>query len=148
MRKKIHGNAASVYVFNESGDLIYPYDVAAGDANDISKYYKLTDSDQDTLTIQSPVTDQKEYVSRLNSAYTGYTYLTIQPKSVILAPVYKMLKILLAVVAAFLFCSSDRFLQAFPFCSKTSETPEAHYPAYGTGHSRSGKSHFLSSSRQ
>lgn len=100
--KKNHGNAASVYVFNESGDLIYPYDVTAGDANDISKYYKLTDSDKDTLTIQSPITDQKEYVSRLNSAYTGYTYLTIQPESVILAPVYKMLKILLAVVAAFL----------------------------------------------
>ena len=100
--KKNHGNAASVYVFNESGDLIYPYDITADDTNDISKYYKLTDSDQDTLTVQSPVTDQKEYVSRLNSAYTGYTYLTIQPESVILAPVYKMLKILLAVVAAFL----------------------------------------------
>ena len=100
--KKNHGNAASVYVFNESGDLIYPYDITADDTNDISKYYKLTDSDQDTLTIQSPVTDQKEYVSRLNSAYTGYTYLTIQPESVILAPAYKMLKILLAVVAAFL----------------------------------------------
>lgn len=100
--KKNHGNAASVYVFNESGDLIYPYDITADDTNDISKYYKLTDSDQDTLTVQSPVTDQKEYVSRLNSAYTGYTYLTIQPESVILAPAYKMLKILLAVVATFL----------------------------------------------
>ena len=46
--KKNHGNAASVYVFNESGDLIYPYDITADDTNDISKYYKLTDSDQDT----------------------------------------------------------------------------------------------------
>ncbi len=70
------------------------------------------------FTVQSPVTDQNEYVSRLNSAYTGYTYLTIQPESVILAPVYKMLKILLAVVADFSCRSSNRFLQAFPFCSK------------------------------
>lgn len=96
------------------------------------------------LPYRVPVTDQKEYVSRLNSAYTGYTYLTIQPESVILAPAYKMLKILLAVVATFLAAAVIGFLQAFPLCSKTGETPEAHYPAYGTGHSRPGKSHFLS----
>ena len=100
--KKNRGNAASVYVFNESGDLIYPYDITEDKADNISRYYSLTDSDQDIITVQSPITDQKEYVSRLNSAYTGYTYLTIQPESVILAPAYKMLKILLAVVAAFL----------------------------------------------
>lgn len=101
-KKKNHENAANVYIFNESGDLIYPYDITDSHADSISKYYSITDSDQDILTVQSPVTDKKEYVSKLSSAYTGYTYLTIQPESVILAPVYKMLKILLAVVALFL----------------------------------------------
>ena len=100
--KKNRGSAASVYVFDQSGALIYPYDTSDKDASGISKYYNLTDSTEEILTVQSPVTDQKEYVSRISSAYTGYTYLTIQPESVILAPVYNMLKILLAVVAAFL----------------------------------------------
>ena len=146
--KKNHGNAASVYVFNESGDLIYPYDITADDTNDISKYYKLTDSDQDTLTVQSPVTDQKEYVSRLNSAYTGYTYLTIQPESVILAPVYKMLKILLAVVAAFL---AAAVIVSYRL-SRSVVKPVKHLKhiiqRMETGHSRPGKSHFLSGFRQ
>ncbi len=100
--KKNRGTSASVYVFNESGDLIYPYDTTEDNAENISSYYTLTDSDQEVLIVQSPLTAQKEYVSRLYSAYTGFTYLTIQPESVILAPVYKMLKILLAVVAVFL----------------------------------------------
>ena len=38
----------------KSGDLIYPYDITADDTNDISKYYKLTDSDQDTLPYRVP----------------------------------------------------------------------------------------------
>ncbi len=101
-QKKNHGTSASVYVFNESGDLIYPYDTTEANAKNISNYYTLTDSDQEVLIVQSPLTAKKEYVSRLHSAYTGFTYLTIQPESVILAPVYKMLKILLAVVAVFL----------------------------------------------
>lgn len=100
--KKNRGTSASVYVFNGSGDLIYPYDTTEDNAENISSYYTLTDSDQEVLIVQSPLTAQKEYVSRLYSAYTGFTYLTIQPESVILAPVYKMLKILLAVVAVFL----------------------------------------------
>lgn len=36
------------------------------------------------------------------SSYTGYTYLTIQPESVVLAPVYNLLRILAAIVALFL----------------------------------------------
>ena len=112
--KKNHGNAASVYVFNESGDLIYPYDITADDTNDISKYYKLTDSDQDTLTIQSPVTDQKEYVSRLNSAYTGYTYLTYPTGICDPCPCIQNAEDPSGCCCYFSCRSSNRFLQAFP----------------------------------
>ena len=52
--------------------------------------------------LASPLTGRTEYAAESVSAYTGYTYLTIQPESVVLAPVYNLLRILAAIVALFL----------------------------------------------
>lgn len=146
--KKNHGNAASVYVFNESGDLIYPYDITADDTNDISKYYKLTDSDQDTLTIQSP--GHRSERIRLQTEFRIYRlHLSDYPTGICdPCPCIQNAEDPSGCCCYFSCRSSNHFLQAFPLCSKTGETPEAHYPAYGTGHSRPGKSHFLSGFRQ
>ncbi len=104
--EKKNGNAATnVYVFNDSGDLIYPYDISEGDASKIRTYFSLTEPDQVSAKLTSPLTGQKEYATRTDSSYTGYAYLTVQPESFILAPVYRMLQILFGVVAAFLFAS-------------------------------------------
>ena len=104
--EKKNGNAATnVYVFNDNGDLIYPYEISEGDASKIRIYFSLTEPDQTSAKLTSPLTGQKEYATRTDSSYTGYAYLTVQPESFILAPVYRMLQILFGVVAAFLFAS-------------------------------------------
>ena len=104
-RKQNRATAADVYVFNNDGELIYPYDISEDDATAIKPYFDLTDASQTSVTLTSPLNGQTEYATRTDSSYTGYSYLTVQPESFILAPVYKMLQILLAVVAVFLLVS-------------------------------------------
>ena len=103
--KKNHNAAASVYVFNNDGELIYPYDISEETAEQIKPYFTLTDDSQTSTRLKSPLTGENVYATRADSKYTGFTYLTVQPESFILAPVYQMIKILMAVVAAFLLAS-------------------------------------------
>ena len=103
--KKNHNVAASVYVFNNDGELIYPYDISEKNAEQIKPYFTLTDDSQTSTRLKSPLTGKNVYATRADSKYTGFTYLTVQPESFILAPVYQMIKILMAVVAAFLLVS-------------------------------------------
>lgn len=102
--KKNRNGAASVYIFDKEGNLVYPYDITAREAAETKKYF-------DTAIVfgesfLSPVTQNREYAARTVSTYSGYTYLTIQPEAVILSPVYDLLKILLAVVTLFLVISA------------------------------------------
>ena len=103
--KKNHNAAASVYVFNNDGELIYPYDISEETAEQIKPYFTLTDDSQTSTRLKSSLTGENVYATRADSKYTGFTYLTVQPESFILAPVYQMIKILMAVVAAFLLAS-------------------------------------------
>lgn len=103
--KKNRDNAASVYVFTQDGDLIYPYDISADDSQKIHEYFNLAQPSDTATALISPLTGKREYAARIDSTYTGYAYLTIQPESFILAPVYRMLQILLCVIAALLFAS-------------------------------------------
>ena len=101
-KKKNHEDAASIYVFDSNGDLIYPYDISQEYKAALQPYYELTKGDDSALTFISPLTGKTEYAAEAVSSYTGYTYLTIQPESVVLAPVYNLLRILAAIVALFL----------------------------------------------
>lgn len=103
--KKNHNAAASVYVFNNNGELIYPYDISEENAEQIKPYFTLTDDLQTSTRLKSPLNGKNVYATRADSKYTGFTYLTVQSESFILAPVYQMIKVLMAVVAAFLFAS-------------------------------------------
>lgn len=100
--KKNNENAANVYIFDSNGNLIYPYDIDSQEAEKLAPYYQLTQAENSALTLTSPLTGKTEYASRTVSTYTGYTYLTILPESVVLAPVYDLLRILAAIVALFL----------------------------------------------
>lgn len=104
--KKNKGDAASVYIFDKDGGLVYPYEVTEEKAADIEKYFSSAIIPDSKLPFQSPINKTNEYASKIVSKYTGYTFLTVQPESAVLAPVYNLLKILLAVVAAFLFVSA------------------------------------------
>ena len=100
--KKNHDAAAKVYVFDNNGNLIYPYEISEKDARHILPYYTLTDQEDTDMTLTSPLTGKKEYATRADSRYTGYTYLTVQEEDIILAPVDNLLQILICVVTVFL----------------------------------------------
>lgn len=104
--KKNKDAAASIYIFDKDGSLIYPYEVTEEESADIEKYFSSAIIPDSSLPFQSPINKANEYASKIVSKYTGYTFFTVQPESVILAPVYNLLKILLAVVAAFLLVSA------------------------------------------
>ena len=101
-QKKNHEDAANVYVFDSSGNLIYPYDIDSQEAVSLTPYYQMTQTEDSSITLTSPLTGKTEYASRAVSTYTGYTYLTVLPESAVLAPVYNLLRILAAIVALFL----------------------------------------------
>lgn len=104
--KKNRENAAKVYIFDKDGGLVYPYEITDKEASDIEKYFRMNIVTDSNLPIQSPLDKANEYASKIVSKYTGYTFLTVQPESAILAPVYNLLKILLAAVAIFLLISA------------------------------------------
>lgn len=101
---KTKSQSAAVYVFDKSGNLIYPYDTEQ--ASSIQKYYTLTQDMNDSSPIKNPINHSAEYASRLTSKYTGYTYLTIVKESQILAPVNRLLFLLIGVVTIFLLISA------------------------------------------
>ena len=104
--KKTKSQAAAVYVFDKSGNLVYPYDTEQEQADSIQKYYTLTQDMKDSSPIKNPINQSAEYASRLTSKYTGYTYLTIVKESQILAPVNRLLVLLVGVVTIFLLISA------------------------------------------
>lgn len=104
--KKNKSKAAAIYIFDKEGSLVYPYDISGEDTVLLEKYYPLTASYASGSSFFSPLTQKKEYAAFESSSYTGYTYMTVMPESMILAPVYQLLKILFAVVAILLIISA------------------------------------------
>lgn len=101
-QKKNKGYAAKVYIFDKEGYLVYPYDIEKEEASLLEQYYPIAN----TGAFLSPVTGKKEYAATEISSYTGYTYMTVMTESMILSPVYHLLKILLGVVAVLLVISA------------------------------------------
>lgn len=104
--KKNKANAAKIYVFDMDGSLVYPYEATDKDAAGIEKYFTTVTDAASEFAFASPLDSTKEYAAQSVSKYTGYTYMTIQPESAILSPVYNLLKILMLVVAVFLLISA------------------------------------------
>lgn len=104
--KKEKDGGARTYLFSENGELVYPYDVSPEDAEKISRYFRIARSPDTAEAFDSPLNGEKEYSAVKYSKYSGYTYLTVQTAAVILAPVNRLLKILIGVVAGLLLFST------------------------------------------
>lgn len=102
--KKNKDGSTNVYIFDKEGHLVYPYEIEEKKAREIEKYFTAAISSGEAF--QSPLDHTREYAARSYSTYSAYTYLTVQPESVILAPVYNLLKVLFAVVVIFLAVSA------------------------------------------
>ncbi|WP_130838391.1 cache domain-containing sensor histidine kinase [Lachnoclostridium sp. Marseille-P6806] len=85
-------SSASVYILNTDGVLVYPYNLSSEERVRIEKAaasVSLTAS-SGTLT-RDPLTGRRVRYAQEVSPYSGWTYLTVQQESIILAPFYRVL---------------------------------------------------------
>lgn len=88
---------ADVYIFNHDGQLVYPYDLKQEETLPYTRYFDATSSQENNLTLTDKDTGLTELLNYSYSAYTGWTYILVQPESVILQPIHTMVKLLLIV---------------------------------------------------
>lgn len=100
--KKNKNSSAHPYIFDSEGMLVYPYNISAKEKSQLTAYYQAAaDLDSGTPFI-SPIDGSREYAAVETSRYSGYTYMTVEPQSAILAPVNHLVKVLFAAVLFFL----------------------------------------------
>lgn len=104
--KKAKGPAASVYIFDKEGWLVYPYEIDENEVAALEQAFPLPASLTPDQAFRSPLDGSWEYASSMYSKYSGFTYLTVLPQSMVLAPVKNLIQILLGVVALFLVVSA------------------------------------------
>lgn len=105
-QKKNHTDAAKIYIFDDSGNVVYPYEAEAQEQDIIRSYYQIPAYEYSGRSFKSPFGNGNEYAAKTISTYSGYTYMTVQPEYEILAPVRNLIKILFFVVAVFLCIST------------------------------------------
>lgn len=87
--EKKNKDALKIYVFDESGTLIYPFDKNA--LSDVSYYYNSLKKDDDHIILKNPSIGDKELIAYKTSAYQNWTYVTVLPEEVVLRPVRNLL---------------------------------------------------------
>ncbi len=86
---------ASVYVFDEEGVLLFPYDWDSEQKEAAHIYYTQALQQNSFLSgsgsFHNHNTQTKEYFCFEHSAYTNWTYISVQPKKVILRPLHRLI---------------------------------------------------------
>jgi two-component system, sensor histidine kinase YesM len=102
---KTADDPARIYVYASDGSLIYPYNLSDEEKDSMFHYSSFTSKDAGTTDIINEITGHKEYLAYSHSAYTDWTYVTVQPESYILKPVNRLLNILLLFTLGLLLAS-------------------------------------------
>ena len=97
--QKKNETTLKTYVFNSDGALVYPYELSAQDNLQLSNYYQYSNTFSDNCYIVNSYTNQKEHLVFEKSAYSGWTYISVQPENIILQPVNNLLSLLLPVAS-------------------------------------------------
>lgn len=105
-QKKNQKSAASIYIFDDSGNIVYPYEAEEQELEAIRSYYLIPAYEYSNRSFRSPFGEGSEYAAKTISTYSGYTYMTVQPEREILKPVQNLVRVLLFVVAIFLCIST------------------------------------------
>lgn len=100
--KKTVADSAQIYIYSDDNTLIYPYDISKEEQNSIPNYSEYLADGKSSVSIINPNTGAKEYLAYSTSAYSRWTYITVQPEAYILKPVNQLLYILLLFVFALL----------------------------------------------
>ena len=103
--EKTAENPALVYIFNEEGSLVYPYNISDDEVKIGSHYYNIMKNTASGSRILSP-DGAKQWIVYETSAYSGWTYCSIQNQNILLNPVYKMLATFFVIVLAMVLISS------------------------------------------
>ncbi|MDY3920212.1 MAG: histidine kinase [Candidatus Limivivens sp.] len=101
-----NADAPDVFVYNEDGALIFPYDLSEEEKNALPDYLTAASSGGKTSIFKNPETGEKNILVSETSSATNWTYITVQPESVVLAPVAQLQKLLLLVITAMLAVSA------------------------------------------
>ena len=96
--QKKNDNPAGVYIYNSEGTLMYPFSISSEEKDKIPDYYHAIDDSVSSRSYTNPISGLREIMAYESSSYTGWTYITVQPENIILAPVHNLVKLLLLVV--------------------------------------------------
>ena len=78
----------SIYVFNNSGDIIYPLNLSKKEIGSYLKYVNPTSSQIGFVAIKNSSTKQNELSSYVHSTYTGWTTVVVISEQAFLQPIY------------------------------------------------------------
>lgn len=98
-------NPAKIYIYSKDNTLIYPYNLTEEEKSKLPDYSSYLSADTNSKAIINPSTEKKEYMAYTSSAYSGWTYITVQPEAYLLKPVYRLQVILILFVLALLAAS-------------------------------------------
>lgn len=101
-QNKSKNSSTQIYIYDSDGYLIYPYNIDDDEKNALPDYYSLCTVNNSGEVFQNPISGKNEYSVCSVSNYTGFTYLTILPESVVLRPVNQLLKTLVIVMVVFM----------------------------------------------
>ena len=94
-QKKLY-NAAEIYIYNQNGQLMYPYNLEEDGKASIPDYYELAMENSNSLQSDQEIqTENGELLNYAVMSYSGWTYVMVQQQSVVLEPIRNMLHILL-----------------------------------------------------
>lgn len=97
-------DAPAVYVYNADGALLYPYeDDAEAPSFD---YFSLASAEPRQQSFLNPATNQEQILAFETSRYTDWTYVCVQEKSTVLAPVDALTRLLAGVSLAMIAASA------------------------------------------
>ena len=104
--QKKTGDHPDTYIFNSEGKMVFPYSLSEEEKDCYTYYYRILSkiSDQSN-TVLNPLTGDKEQLASYESAYSGWTYISVQKETLILKPVTRMIWILCLVVISLLIIS-------------------------------------------
>lgn len=111
-QKATRTDPASVYVFDEDGILLFPYDQADQAEEPCLIYYEQA-QEQSTLlsgvgSFYNPHAQTKEYFCYERSPYTNWTYISVQPRRVILQPLHRL--VYMTLLAVFILLAAAVYL--------------------------------------
>lgn len=90
--------APKVYVYNQKGQLLYPY--TEEEADHTYPYFSKLNAKTTHMTFHNPDTKENELLAYHTSDYTGFTYVTVQKEATILTPVNHLANLLFGIIGA------------------------------------------------